>query len=731
MWSPASTTLSRYRLTAVVLLASLTSVAGADAGAMVMEGAKPDLPAAVVDSVPPKPRPLRKAPAPHFEEATASERARAALDLKHSQLGFPPPSLEELERQYAARRQRAAERLAARKALVAERLARLEQRRQAAKGSAATGTPTSARQRRMDRQRVRVRLKAAREKEKANARYAAARERRAADREKRLAKQAADRERNALKREAERRRAERKRSRLLARQAEKSQPDTRKEKPARNERVAKREAQPRRPKNSVSAPATTSRRVRNKEVTVSNRARKRAARLAARAENRQHKADRRAAREAKENAAAQTAAERRLAERQEQAERDQRAAARKAKAEEATRIAAAAQAERKRKMIREQPAKRPNKPAASTNQTVKTTPTPTPTPTSTPTPTNTREAARQQRLAVKDQRNRDRLAKRAAKKEALALARSDRQAAKTQKRTERLAAKDARKVTRLAARNARRLAKAQRKADREANRRSLREQRLARKLARRQARAAARAARKAARLARRAERRARRAARREARRLRRLKRPPPYWTVEPSVVLGLPVRSGGGADERSLEALTAQALVGYHWASSGFSVRGGITATVVSSKVSSERTTTGTISVGGVAVPQTTVTTTKYYNQLSSVDFPLLAGYRLRDSKYSLLIEAGPSLNLSSGGDGHRRSGEGFVAIPGGEYLGRRPGIGFLLQLTGEYRLSDRAVLTGGLRVQSFGGAFEDPQVTGVRTSVTTIGLQLGYRVRF
>ena len=96
-----------------------------------------------------------------------------------------------------------------------------------------------------------------------------------------------------------------------------------------------------------------------------------------------------------------------------------------------------------------------------------------------------------------------------------------------------------------------------------------------------------------------------------------------------------------------------------------------------------------------------------------------------------MLIEAGPSLNLTSGGNAHIRNGEGFRAVSGGYFLSRRPGIGFLTMLTGEYKLSETNALIGGVRIQSFGRAFENPEVAGSKTKVTTIGLQVGYRVRF
>jgi len=314
--------------------------------------------------------------------------------------------------------------------------------------------------------------------------------------------------------------------------------------------------------------------------------------------------------------------------------------------------------------------------------------------------------------------------------------------------------RDARLAERAARKSERDLRKAERIAasqalreERLAQKASLRDARLAARLARRSDRLARREFRRAERMARRAARRAARLARREARRLRR-KQNPPYWTAEPAIAIGLPARSGGGGDEKSLEAITVQALAGYHRAQ-GLSVRAGIAATMINSKVSSEETTTQTISqtavvriirnpdgtqteeMGTVQVPQTVIRETRFYNQLSSVDFPILLGYRVKGNRYGLMVEAGPSLNLSSGGSAHIRAGDGFRAVGGGHFLGRRPGIGFLAMLSGEYKLTETTALTGGVRIQSFGGAFENPEASSNATRVSTLSLQVGYRLRF
>jgi len=291
--------------------------------------------------------------------------------------------------------------------------------------------------------------------------------------------------------------------------------------------------------------------------------------------------------------------------------------------------------------------------------------------------------------------------------------------------------KAARKATALARRDARQSDKLNRKADRMAAREARKAEALARREARRQNRYNRRADRMAAREARRADRLARRLARKERRRLARLARQerrrlrrlnnPIYWTAEPVLAASLPMRSGS-TGETALEAITVQGLVGYHRAK-GLSVRAGFAFSTVNSKVTGERTETSTVAQ--------TVTKTRYYNSVTSLDIPVLVGYKFKSGKFDILAEAGPALNLSSGGNAHLQMGESFRQVSGGHFLGRRAGFGFLANLTAEYPLNEQASLTGGLRIQSFGGGFEDPEVAGYQTNISLVGVQLGYRFRF
>ncbi|SEQ70462.1 hypothetical protein [Neolewinella agarilytica] len=366
-------------------------------------------------------------------------------------------------------------------------------------------------------------------------------------------------------------------------------------------------------------------------------------------------------------------------------------------------------------------------------------------------------AKREQRSADKNARRQLLLAKRKqrsidkdARKASLLASRAEKQARKRQLLAERSASKAAQKARReqlLAERRADRLS---RKADRLALQEARRADRLARKSERMALREARRAERLAARLARRD---ARRLARAERRRLRKL-RPQPYWTAEPMLAISLPLRSGGGSgdsgsnqDEKSLEGLTFQALAGHH-RPNGLSLRSGISYSRINSKISSESTEQTTVSqtgvvtiienpdgsrteqIGTVQVPQTITTKARYYNSVTSLDIPLLLGYRFKGSKYSMMLEAGPTLNLSSGGSAHLRTADGYRSVGGNHFFSRRMGVGLLLQFSGEYQLSEKNALTAGLRIQGL-GSFEDPAVAGYQTSYSLIGVSLGYRVRF
>lgn len=241
------------------------------------------------------------------------------------------------------------------------------------------------------------------------------------------------------------------------------------------------------------------------------------------------------------------------------------------------------------------------------------------------------------------------------------------------------------------------------------------------------------------------------------------KKQPAYWTVEPGVAISLSSRSvntaGDNPDgsqvnvneayEKALEAVTLQGLAGYHLPN-GFSLRTGVTYNRINSKVASEFTTTGTESVetvvaiienqdgsrrqqtGTVQVATEITTTEQYYNSVSSTDIPVLIGYRLGGTKWGLTVEAGPTFNLSSTGSAHLYDGAGnYRPVSGEHFRNKLSGRGFLANFGGEYKLSEKTMLTANLRVQGFGKeGFEAPSV-GYATQYTLFGVQLGYRVRF
>jgi len=225
-----------------------------------------------------------------------------------------------------------------------------------------------------------------------------------------------------------------------------------------------------------------------------------------------------------------------------------------------------------------------------------------------------------------------------------------------------------------------------------------------------------------------------------------------YWTAEIGGIVSMPLRNvrseAGQTEERGLESLGLQGLVGYHLPG-GLSVRTGLLAHRVNTRLRSEITEMTTVPTEGVVriihhpdgsrseqlgtiqVPGEQTTTTTYYNQVSSVDVPLLIGYRLADNRFGLTVEAGPVFNLASGGKGHQQiSADGFQSLSDGYYLKRRTGVGLLAGVSGEYRLNEKTMLTAGLRVQTLAGGFENPATTTTKTAYSLLGLQVGYRVR-
>ncbi|NJC27764.1 hypothetical protein [Neolewinella antarctica] len=627
------------------------------------------------DTVPPVPRPkLPKAPI--RTTATEAQRNRAGVLIEHTRLGIPAPEPGDVQRRIDEQTRKADERKAAEQAALADRLERRRQRLEKLRGEAYDDTN-------FDKRKLARRSRDARKREKALAKREAERVVREAERAELMAKREAERlvreAENAelLVRQAKERAEKMERQRIEAERAVVAAA----ERAERERREATRRAE-RTPPPVAAAP----RPVATPKLTPLDKARLKQLRTEAFAMQRIEAARRKKAARAARFAYRAAKGERQAARRQ------------------AARDAAAARMVQRR-MRKEALAQRRAGKAEK----------------------------RRQRLAIRAQQKADRAQRGAAR----ALAKAERRAANRLRKAARMAARNNRNADRLAARAAR-------KADRDLRRAG----RLAARAARRADRMARRAIRRADRYARRAIRRAARMARREARRLRRAKNPP-YWTAEPAIAIGLPARSGGSSDEKSLEAITIQALAGYHWAAKGLSVRAGLAASVINSKVSDKSTQTETITrtgvvqiiqnpdgsrteiMGPIQVPQTTTTEVRYYNRLNSIDFPLLVGYRIKGNRYGLLVEGGPSFNLSSGGEAHVREGEGFRSVSGGHFLGRRPGIGFLMMATGEYKLSEQSAITAGLRLQSFGGAFEDPEISSNGTRVSTLSLVVGYRVRF
>jgi hypothetical protein len=236
-----------------------------------------------------------------------------------------------------------------------------------------------------------------------------------------------------------------------------------------------------------------------------------------------------------------------------------------------------------------------------------------------------------------------------------------------------------------------------------------------------------------------------------------------YWSAEFGLAASLVSKdanaSGDGGNggqatinnnnERGLEGITLQGLIGYH-RPAGLSLRSGLLFSRINTRIRTDVTTTATTGEEGVVailvqsdgrrieqrgtVEVTTEETSSatYYNSVSSLDVPILLGYRFATGGFGLMVEGGPTISLSSGGAAKLYDGvNDFRVASDNHFLGRRTGLGFMFNLTGEYRLGEKAALIGGLRLQGFGGRFEDVAVAGYATTYMLVGVQVGYRVRF
>ena len=236
--------------------------------------------------------------------------------------------------------------------------------------------------------------------------------------------------------------------------------------------------------------------------------------------------------------------------------------------------------------------------------------------------------------------------------------------------------------------------------------------------------------------------------RRRTRRLQQRKRA--HWSVTPAVAASListPQPALQPADT-PLEAVTAETLVGYH-RPGGLSLRTGVSLTRINTRADAtteiEETVTqrgvinrvlqpdGTFTdeFGDVEVPTTRTIVGRYYNTLTSVDLPVLVGYRFGTRRWAATAEFGPSLNLAAGGQATLPTDGGtFRSVAPGFFRSRLRGSGFRLGLGTDFRLGAGGRLTLALQARTFGSGFEDPAVAGYSRRLRLAGVNLGYRVR-
>lgn len=242
------------------------------------------------------------------------------------------------------------------------------------------------------------------------------------------------------------------------------------------------------------------------------------------------------------------------------------------------------------------------------------------------------------------------------------------------------------------------------------------------------------------------------------------KRNKPSWSIGVTGGIALPVREiiapnpdNPGQRLRNLEveeplnAVSAQFLVGFE-TGNGFSLRSGLgyqrinslaeyTVDTVITTVStgiSEIIINGpgdTTFITGLVERRThTSGTSRYYNNLTTVDLPILLGKTFRAGKWRFGVEAGPVLNLRTSGSARYQLPDGTFSTRAdndGLFRSRLTGLGWQGSLYTSFALRPKLDVSLGLRGfrQQRGGFEVDGAAT--KTTYNTYGVQLGIKQRF
>ncbi len=205
------------------------------------------------------------------------------------------------------------------------------------------------------------------------------------------------------------------------------------------------------------------------------------------------------------------------------------------------------------------------------------------------------------------------------------------------------------------------------------------------------------------------------------------------------------------AVERPLEALSAQLLVGFE-TGNGFSLRSGIGYRRINSLAEyTVDTVITTISTGiaeviingpgdttfitGLVERRTHTTgTSRYYNQLTTIDLPILLGKNFRAGKWRFGVEAGPVLNLRTSGSARYQLANGTFNTRednAGLFRPRLTGLGWQGSLYTTFALQPQIAVSFGVNGFRQPHSGFETEGASTRTSYSTYGLQVGLKHRF
>ncbi|MEM9929967.1 MAG: hypothetical protein AAF840_09125 [Bacteroidota bacterium] len=242
------------------------------------------------------------------------------------------------------------------------------------------------------------------------------------------------------------------------------------------------------------------------------------------------------------------------------------------------------------------------------------------------------------------------------------------------------------------------------------------------------------------------------------------KRNQPSWTIGLTGGIGLPQReilapnpdNTGQRDrnlevERPLETISAQFLVGFE-TGNGFSLRSGLGYQRINSLAEYTVDTVITTITTGISeiiingpgdttfitglVERRTHTsgTSRYYNNLTTINLPILLGKTFRAGKWRFGVEAGPVLNLRTSGSARYQQPDNTFntrAENEGLFRSRLTGLGWQGSLFTSFAIRpklDVSLGVSGFRQQRGGFEIEG---SATKTTYDTYGVQLGVKHRF